>query len=688
MSSPLMNKRLRFLAVGILLLTLAVSWVYAQDTDRTLTPGTAVTGELDIDSPVQIYTFRGQGGEDVSINISTESDQTLQAIVTDSAGVRLETAETDEGISVTLPVDGLIYLTIVSQEGVTDDAVEFELTLVAAEAAAAITFTPPTDLLTVTGVQISLTWTSTANLDLEVRDPVGGSLRFATPTVDSGGQFGVNVNSVCNTLSANVPTEQASWPAGVVPTGSYEILIYYQPLTDCPTSDPATFTINAVVDGEVVPPFEGTLLPNQVYIASFKVNADGTVDSSLSGLRVAPPTIEDIPLANPMPITVNTPVNGVIVSEQPYQIYTFTAAANDVVSISMNAFSGSLDTQLIVLDPNGNLVANNDDAVQGVTDALIPNLALVLPGQYTIIATRYGKDLGGTEGEYTLSLAGAIDPNNTITAVLPDLPNLPSGSVEVSLQWSTAADLQLLVRDPQGAAVYDDEPTSPSGGTLAAQGNVNCSVSTGSPVSYIYWPEGRLPPAGPYEIEVQYQSQCNDTTPVIFNLNVVVNGQVVLSQTQQILLGERYVISYTIDVNGQLTAGEGGLVGTVQRPDVSSLDFASQLETARIIASDEVVNGSIRLDNKFTVYVFDGSAGDTVTIGMQARNGTLDPVVYLLNPSGTQLTENDDASADTRDALISEFTLPADGRYIIIATHFGAQFGVTSGDYTLTLRLN
>src|SRR5690554_5841963 len=104
-------------------------------------------------------------------------------------------------------------------------------------------------------------------------------------------------------------------------------------------------------------------------------------------------------------------------------------------------------------------------------------------------------EIGGTEGTYTLTLTGALDlSDTTVTAVLPDLPDLPSGSVEVSLQWSTAADLQLLVRDPQGAAVYDDEPTSPSGGTLAAQGNVNCRASTGSPVSYIYWPEGRLPP--------------------------------------------------------------------------------------------------------------------------------------------------------------------------------------------------
>ena len=73
----------------------------------------------------------------------------------------------------------------------------------------------------------------------------------------------------------------------------------------------------------------------------------------------------------------------------------------------------------------------------------------------------------------------------------------------------------------------------PSGGTLAANGNNNCQVSlTGSPLSYIYWPEGRLPTAGPYEIEVLYQSACNDNRPLTFSLNVVANGQLIVSKSE------------------------------------------------------------------------------------------------------------------------------------------------------------
>jgi hypothetical protein len=697
MSSQWIRHGIRLVAVLALFVLMVASTVAQDSTNRVLTPGQTVTGTLDEANPVQIYTYSGVAGQEVSFTVSSEDEIGVYLVLSDATGAALQPEEIedagDEADAIltrafSLPADGTYYVTIVASESFEGAEVTFDL---ATEVLTntVVTFTEPGELLTATGLQISLTWNATANLDLEVRDPVGGSLRFATPTVASGGQFGVNVNSVCNTLTADAPSEQASWPAGVVPTGSYELLVYYQPLTDCPTSDPVTFTINAVVDGVVVPPFEGTLTPNEVFIASFRVNADGSVDSGLSGVREDPPSAEGIVTTNTLPLVLNTPVDGIIASGQPYQVYSFTAQANDVVSIAMTANSGSLDTALLVLDPNGNLVAANDDAQLGVTDSLVPNLSLVLPGSYTVIATRYGREIGGTEGEYTLSLTGAVNPSDPLASVLPpDLPNLPNGSVEVSLQWATGADLQLLVRDPQGAAVYDDTPQIPSGGTLAAQGNVNCVPAVGTPVSYIYWPEGRLPPAGPYEIEVQYQNQCNDTRPVTFTLNVVAGEQVVLAQSQQILPGERYVTSYTINVDGTVTAGEGGIIGTVQRPDVSSLDFAPQIETAQILTSGQTVNGSIRINDKFDVYVFDGQAGQVVTIGMQARNGTLDPVLYLLDQGSVQIAENDDAGTDTRDALISEFTLPEDGRYIIIATHFGAAHGVTSGDYTLTLRLN
>jgi len=76
-----------------------------------------------------------------------------------------------------------------------------------------------------------------------------------------------------------------------------------------------------------------------------------------------------------------------------------------------------------------------------------------------------------------------------------------------------------------------------------------------------------------------------------------------------------------------------------------------------------------------------------VTISMNAAGGVnLDPKVYLIGPNGTVVAQNDDAvPGENRNSLISNFTLPEDGQYIIIATHYGDRYGVTSGAYNLSL---
>jgi hypothetical protein len=684
------SQRFGLLVLVLIGLVFGLSAVSAQETSsRQLLANTPITGILGSDNLAQVYTLTAESGEQITLTV-TSADIALALLLTDSTGQTVAQAAAASGetiaslAGVVLRDGGIYYVTVLPATGIPTESVQFELTLTIDST---VGYQAPGQLLTATGMQIRLTWNSTANLDLEVRDSVGGSLFFNTPTVASGGRFGVNANSVCNQLTANSPSEEASWVAGAIPTGSYEVLVYYQPLQDCPTSEPANLSVQVTLDGTASSPVTGTLLPNQVFLMSFTVNADGTVTTINSGVKVDPPVAPDLSGTVPTALIAGTPVTGDITNRQPLQVYSFVGQAGQVVSLEMNAVSGSLDTLLLLLDPNGNQVAFNDDRERGNTDAAIQNFSLVLNGTYTVVATRYGQILGGTEGEYILALSGTGD-QLAAANVIPNLPGLPRGSVEVSLQWSTGVDLQLLVRDPVGDAVFDDSPQIPSGGVLAANGNVNCTPAVGEPVSYIYWPEGRLPTAGPYEIEVQHQNLCNDNSPTTFTLNVIANGQLILSRTQTIRFGERYVTSYTIAVDGTITAGEGGIFGTVQRPDASTIDFASQIESAQVLAGDQTVTGSIRLNRKFDLYTFTGRAGQTVNISMERLTGTLDPVLFLIDPNGVQIAQNDDAARDTTNSLISGFTLSEDGQYIIIATHFGGTFGVTAGDYRLTLRLS
>ena len=100
-----------------------------------------------------------------------------------------------------------------------------------------------------------MNWTTTDDLDLEVRDPVGGSLYWETPTVSSGGSFSANANQGCaNTTTA--PSETATWSPGGIPTGSYEVLVYFQKAC-AGAKSPVSFTLATTVDGKALDPVRG-----------------------------------------------------------------------------------------------------------------------------------------------------------------------------------------------------------------------------------------------------------------------------------------------------------------------------------------------------------------------------------------------------------------------------------------------
>jgi hypothetical protein len=737
---------MRLVGPLVLLLVLATGLAVQAQTEEP-SPDTLSTGVLtrEADTVAQVFTLDGAAGENIRLTASSNDGLALALVLTDETGAFVDEARDLQAagetvLEATLPADGLYYVTVlpvvstnslaegtyalvletnnfVADPGVTVEATEVPLAEVNAtpvvvpdaQTPAAEETVVPTEVLTgepqvyVTsgGMQVTLTWNSTANLDLEVRDPVGGTLYFNSPVAEFGGTFGQNVNGNCEALVGNGATEQVTWTPGGIPVGSYELLVYYQ--NECENNGPVNFSINAVVDGVSIEPIEGTLLPDQVFIGSYVVAVDGTAAASpRSGVRGDEqlPASAAVLIQSAQPIEIGAQISGNINSSQPYQSYAFTAAANDVITIIMNATSGSLDPYVALLDPNGNVLYFNDDAAEGVTDSALRNSLLPVAGTYTIVASRYGLTIGGTEGDFTLTLSGpttttpeSTDAASLLTATLvpQNLPddvqalNLPAGNIEVTLVWNSLADLQLLVRDPAGESVFDDSPQIRSGGTLGAAGNVNCTVADTTPVSYIYWPQTITPRAGAYEVDVWFQNECNDTTPINFTLYITVGGQQVavqsLPSSGSFLQGEHYITSFTIDQGGTVVAGEGGISG------LNTIAWEAEAASALPIVPGDVVNGSITASNKFDLYAFEALAGDTVSVAMnRAPAANLDTKLYLIGPNGAVVAQNDDALAgENTDSLISNFTLPDDGQYIIIATHYGDRYGVTSGAYTLSL---
>ncbi|MEL6271328.1 MAG: PPC domain-containing protein, partial [Chloroflexota bacterium] len=519
---------------------------------------------------------------------------------------------------------------------------------------------------------------------LEVRDPLGGTLFWNSPTSESGGTFdGVNVNGACETFTANAPTEAISFAPGAVPTGSYEILVFYN--QDCETNGAVPFTIDAVVDGTALPQITGTMLPNQVFAASFEVDAEGAATPRNGGIvqESLPATAADM-IAAAQPVTLDAPVTGAVSNDQVFQSYSFDAAAGDVISASIEATSGSLDTFLFLLDSTGAVVAQNDDANDTTRNSQIANQVIGASGTYTLVATRYAQTIGGTEGDFSLTLSGATTEAIADVAVAPAVTDgLPQGIIEIVLNWNTTADLQLLVRDPAGDAVFDTNPTIASGGQLLLTGNVDCSNA--APLSYINWPTGTRIRPGTYEIDVWFQNNCGDTTPVNATLNVGVrnggNRTNIITEEFTPLLDEHFIVTFTINADGTISTGPGGIAGGSE-----TIDYTGELATAPTLSPNIPVQGNISDDNRFDVYTFDGTANSTVSVRMDATAGTLDTLIFLLGPTGIELASNDDiVPGENRNSLISEFTLPQSGQYVVLATHYGTIFGGTNGVYTLVL---
>jgi uncharacterized protein YfaP (DUF2135 family) len=683
--------------------------VFAQDA-LTITPGTPVTFSLGAESPTAVFTFEAAAASTYTVSATSDVPANLTIQVVDDQGLNAgggAEGTPDDGYTLDVTVDraGSYFIAITSLTSLIAEVdVEVTLTLAGpggdstptADAATQATpapasITPAADagqLITTAGFQVALSWSGAADLDLEIRDPIGGSLYWETPTVLSGGSISANVNQGCAVVNADTPSETATWSPGGIPTGSYEVLVYYQQACPGAGDAPISFTIAGSLDGTALPPINGSLSPGAVFVTRFDIDAGGGVQSSPGGIvdvASLPYALADVQAAA-QPIELESTISGFISNQQQFQSFTFEGQANQIISVSALATSGSLDTYAALLDAAGTVIAFNDDLAQGVTDSSINSVLLPAAGTYTVVVSRYGKDIGGTEGDFDLLVT-----QQTVN-LSQEFLSLPEGSLEFLLLWNTNADLQLLVRDPAGDSVFDDIPRISSGGILGAVGNANCRVPTGTPFSYIYWPPERQPRPGVYEVEVWFQSECGDTSPVTFNLYVTLNGRQVLRATESPLgprglgtnnpiPGERYLTSFTVNADGSVALSDGGIITGVE-----SLPYRDDIATATPLAPGEALAGTITQANKFDVFAYDGTANQSVTIALNATSGTLDTTLYVVSPSGQLVAENDDAvPGENTNSLIRDFILPEDGQYIIIVTHYGALYGGTTGTYTLTL---
>jgi len=108
-----------------------------------------------------------------------------------------------------------------------------------------------------------------------------------------------------------------------------------------------------------------------------------------------------------------------------------------------------------------------------------------------------------------------------------NMRDLGTGDVQITLEWSSTADLDLHVHEPSGHEIYfGDRGPSPSGGELDVDSNVNCmddGVDGG--VENVYWPSGEAP-SGTYTVEVHgWAVGRGDCGSGEYTLTITVDGE-------------------------------------------------------------------------------------------------------------------------------------------------------------------
>lgn len=340
----------------------------------------------------------------------------------------------------------------------------------------------------------------------------------------------------------------------------------------------------------------------------------------------------------------DVPVIDIISNTQPQVYYTFRAQAGDLLTISMERNSGTLDPYLQVLDSDRFLIASNDDAEgENSRNARIDNLLIERDGVYIVVATRYGQAAGNSAGSFVLTVAtspfsglgnsarapATIQYNQTVENTLNGInyerfyrfSGKQDDIVTVTLdQRSGRFDAYLVLADSQLVPLIEDDDSG---------GGRNARID-----------RFRLPADGTY-----------------------------------ILIAMRF--------GGATGEGEGGYRLTLQ---YNGTAYANVPEDIPRLLYGTTVNDRINDDDPSSLYAFWGRKGDVITATMTQLDGNLDPVLELLDSQRRRLLRDDD-SGGGKNAAIERYVLPYTGVYYLEAKRYDGNLGNanTSGNFRLVL---
>ncbi len=214
------------------------------------------------------------------------------------------------------------------------------------------------------------------------------------------------------------------------------------------------------------------------YVAATRAGVDTgktTGDYMVMAVTTSPQQQEE-PVSNDLPagvemmgtIEVGGSAQGEITNDSYLHIYALEGQADEQVTLTMTG-SGQLDAYLGLMDPNQDVIAEDDDSAGGLNAQI--SIRLPESGTYLVLVTRAGLDSGTTTGAYSLEIAsGAPQPPEGQTGLggFGGLPGraLQSGGETLYLRGFGASE------NPAKASAigqFINQSSLPGRGTLQSQ---------------------------------------------------------------------------------------------------------------------------------------------------------------------------------------------------------------------------
>jgi hypothetical protein len=348
-----------------------------------------------------------------------------------------------------------------------------------------------------------------------------------------------------------------------------------------------------------------------------------------------------ISLLSPVPLAAGAPSQATF--DTGAKLYSFSASAGTLVDISVTTDPG-LDSVLILADQNlEEILSSGTGELTGIT--------LPESGQYLIILVPRFGPADQTGGGYILAL---------------------TQSSETTAGGEAAEGLQALV---YGQSV---------GGEITDQIVSQIYTFTGKAGDRL-----RITMEAAQDSALDCYLELQDANGTVLDANDDIKPGVVRDSqiTTELPADGTYTLIASRYVGPDAEPTTGAYTLTLEQIEATSAQGVTSSTTLITYGQTEVDEIS---DEQYLVfYVFDGTAGDSVTIQIDTLSGDLDAVLHLYQASGSgwiEIANNDDSpTGGTYDPLLGNIILPQSGKYLIAVGRYGLDSEHTYGTFSITL---